>query len=427
MKSPVSIYVVHHPKCKLAGQLASSLFDWFRLGYLGSDSNSVGVPIYFRRSLPDDDEGDAILAPPIDDQDSERTVIVALVDHEIVVDPKWRSAIVRLAKKVDEERKKRNGKKSKSKTGERTILLPVALHDSFYRTDILYKKFNPVRLIGLEPEQMKRKLRRAATETIAREIRVEGFDQSPPPLKVFLSHAKRDGIEIAETIRDGIRRFSQMEAWYDTNDLRYGDSWEDPMTSAASIDTAALIAAVTDAYPTRPWCRREARLARTPVLSDCKTKKIWQVQPVVSIEKPGDDWVRGVEMLAGVPRIGWNDAAGASQVAKILDRLVLEVLLVRVHVELAKKLVAHLEGKISKKDLDAKCFISWVPDVWTLAELRFRMSHAPSSSKIRKPSAIKEIVYPGHGLTESEKRGLLPIVRTFHPEAELKSFEEAWK
>ena len=218
-----------------------------------------------------------------------------------------------------------------------------------------------------------------------------------------------------------------MEAWYDANDLRYGDSWEDPMTSAASIDTAALIAAVTDAYPTRPWCRREARLARTPVLSDCKTKKIWQVQPVVSIEKPGDDWVRGVEMLAGVPRIGWNDAAGASQIAKILDRLVLEVLLVRVHVELAKKLVAHLEGKISKKDLDAKCFISWVPDVWTLAELRFRMSHAPSNSKIRKPSAIKEIVYPGHGLTESEKRGLLPIVRTFHPEAELKSFEEAWK
>ena len=190
MKSPVSIYVVHHPKCKLAGQLASSLFDWFRLGYLGSDSNSVGVPIYFRRSLPDDDESDAILAPPIDDQDSERTVIVALVDHEIVVDPKWRSAIVRLAKKVDEERKKRNGKKSKSKTGERTIMLPVALHDSFYRTDILYKKFNPVRLIGLEPEQIKRKLRRAATETLAREIRVEGFDQSPPPLKVFLSHAR---------------------------------------------------------------------------------------------------------------------------------------------------------------------------------------------------------------------------------------------
>ena len=427
MKSPVSIYVVHHPNCKLAEQLASSLFDWFRLGYLGSDSNSVGVPIYFRRSLPDKDEDDSFFSPPIDNQDSERTVIVALVDHEIVADPRWRSAVVRLAEKISDERENQTGKKNKSKP-EKTILLPVALHESFYRTDVLYKKFNPVRLIGLEFGEMKRKLRRAATETIAREIRSEGSDQSPPPLKVFLSHAKRDGIKIAETIRDGIRRFSQMEAWYDANDLRYGDSWEDPMTNAASIDTAALIATVTDAYPTRPWCRREARLARTPVLSDSESKKIWQVQPVVAIEKPGSDWVRGVEMLAGVPRVGWDDSAGANQVAKILDRLVLEVLLVRVHVELAKSLASHLEkSKLSKKDLNTMCFISWVPDVWTLAELRYRMSHAPANSKISKPSAIKQIIYPGHGLTESEKRGLLPIVKTFHPTAELKSFEEVWK
>ena len=71
MKSPVTIYVVHHPKCKLAEQLASSLFDWFRLGYLGSDSNSVGVPVYFRRSLSEDENGTASVAPGIDSGNSD--------------------------------------------------------------------------------------------------------------------------------------------------------------------------------------------------------------------------------------------------------------------------------------------------------------------------------------------------------------------
>ena len=419
MKSPVTIYVVHHPKCKLAEQLASSLFDWFRLGYLGSDSNSVGVPVYFRRSLSEDENGISSISPSIDTKHSDLTVIIVLVDHEAVVDPKWRSAIVGLASNVDK------GRSKSQKTGK-TILLPVAIHESFYRTGILYKKFNPVRLLELNATEMERKLRRAATETIAREVRIKGNDRSPPPLKVFLSHAKRDGTKIAEAIRDGIRRFSQMEAWYDSNDLRYGDSWESPMTNAAQIDTAALIATVTDAYPTRPWCQRESRLARTPVLS-AKNGRIWQVQPVVAVARPGTDWVRGVEMLTGVPRIGWQEESGSEQVARILDRLVLEVLLVNIHVGLAEKLVTQLQSKITKTEFNKMCFITWVPDVWTLAELRFRLNQQSPKSKTPKASSIRQIVYPGHGLTESEKRGLLPIVRTFHNDTELISFEEAWK
>lgn len=425
MKSPVTIYVVHHPECKLAEELASSLFDWFRLGYLG-DSNSVGVPIYFRRSLDKDEKENFVISPRIPSEQSDHTVLIVLVDHKIVVSSKWRSAVERLANDVNKDRDRLSSNASKNENEGRIILLPVALHDSFYRTDILYKKFNPVRLLNLEVPQMKQKLRRAATETIARELQSSGGGKNPAPLKVFLSHAKRDGAKIAETIRDGIRRVSQMEAWYDENDLRYGDSWESPMTDAAAIDTAALIATVTDAYPTRPWCRREARLARSPVLCDCnKSKKIWQLQPVVAVERPGSDWVRGVEMLAGVPRIGWDKNAGSNQVARILDRVVLEVLLIRIHVRLAEKIAAHLKEN-KPADFDKMCFISWVPDVWTLAELQFRMNQMSKKSKSGKASSIRKIVYPGHGLTESEKRGLLPIVKTFHADTELISFEEAW-
>ncbi len=51
MKSPLAIYVVHHPECKSANLLARSLYDFFRLGYLSGDQSGAGLPVYYRRHL----------------------------------------------------------------------------------------------------------------------------------------------------------------------------------------------------------------------------------------------------------------------------------------------------------------------------------------------------------------------------------------
>ena len=176
---------------------------------------------------------------------------------------------------------------------------------------------------------MEKTLRRSVTEATARAIRGEGFE-SPPPLNVFLSHAKKDGQEIAKSIRDGVRNFGQLVAWFDANDLPYGAAWESPMVRAAATDTAAMIVTMTDTYPTRPWCRKEAQLARTPKrLERPKGNQVWKVQPVVAVHQPGTAWVRGVPMLDGVPRIGWNPYWANDMTEQIVDRLVLEMLLGR--------------------------------------------------------------------------------------------------
>ena len=210
------------------------------------------------------------------------------------------------------------------------MLLPVALHDSFYRTGPLYEGFNPIRLLDMTVPDRVSVLRRAVTEATARLLRGEGIED-PPPLNVFLSHAKRDGRLIAETIRDGVRSFGQLVAWYDSNDLPYGASWKKPMEMAAAEDTAAMIATVTDAYPTRPWCRREAGLARTPVPLKPKGTRIWKIQPVVAVHNPESQFVRSSAALDGVPRIGWNELRADETTERIVDRLVLEVLLGQVH------------------------------------------------------------------------------------------------
>ena len=404
MKSPVSIYIVHHPKCEEAATLAKELFRWFRLGYLSGDSSAAGLPVYFRRDL-----FSSKVRPAIEFNEANQNVVVLLVDHQMVGDESWRFAINNLVKDVDKENRKRKKK--------RVLLLPVALHGSFYRTDSLYQKFNPIRLLDLTADEMLATVRRATTEATARMVRSTNAN-SVEPLQVFLSHAKRDGTGIAECIRDGIRKFGQMEAWYDANNLPLGASWENRMEAAAKKDTAAMVTVVTDAYPTRPWCRREALLTRTPVPIDRRKCQIWKIQPVVAVHQPRENWVRGIPMLEGVPRAGWEEGCKLEHIERIVDRLALEVLLNNVHRQVAKQLEKSETATTNNKT----CYVTWVPDAWSLTAIRHAMIHLK-----KDPNKIKRIVYPGYGLTHTEIAELDPFVKCFNAEAELVSFEEAWK
>ena len=292
INSPISIYVVHHPDCQQAEILAKRLFQWFRLNELDDDAAVAGLPVYYRRHLINNS-----INPAIDWKDADLNFVITLVDYHIVLAPAWRKAIIQLAKEAEQRR---------DSGCSRVLLLPAALDKSFYSTGPLYRQFNPVRLLDMTDEEMVATLRRAATEAITRNLRamIQRADddvcssivkddasfpptssetpklEQPPPLNIFLSHAKRDGIDIAKQLRDGVREFGQLTAWYDANDLPYGANWESPMNAAAEKGTAALVAIVSDAYPTRHWCRREVKLARTPrpVPNQSHPHRIWTMQ-----------------------------------------------------------------------------------------------------------------------------------------------------
>ncbi len=415
VKTPVAIYIVHHPECKEAEELSATLYDWFRLGYLSGDSSGAGLPVYFRRQICDgrtpEERGAGATPqwaefPTIQADKAELTVIIVLVDHRMVVDPTWRAAIVALSQRVAAGQLRHDDRTASVE------LLPAALHDSFYRTGPLYGCFNPVRLMGLSKPAQVATLRRAATEMTARLLR-NSSGNSFRPLDVFLSHAKKDGTAIAEFLRDGIRRFGQLQAWYDTNDLPFGKAWEKRMRASATEVTASMVSVVTDAYPTRPWCRQETRLARTPRrLKAPKNTRVWRLQPMVAVHHPQLSWVRAIPMLEGVPRIGWDPYNPIDHTELVVDRLVLEMMLSYVHQRVAKDL-----DRRDGRD-EETCFITWVPDSWTLAKLRHLLEEEGDARK------VKTIVYPGYGLTPAEIDDLEPAIKGFTPETELKSFED---
>lgn len=88
---------------------------------------------------------------------------------------------------------------------------------------------------------------------------------------VFISHAKRDGLKAAERV---IRHMSDpangltLDAFYDAKHLEISENFRIGLEDAAS--RGSLLALVSNAYDTRPYCNEEviwAKRARRPIVT----------------------------------------------------------------------------------------------------------------------------------------------------------------
>ena len=113
INTPIAIYIVHHPACKQAEQLARNLFQWFRLSDLAGDAAAAGLPVYYRRYLMSNS-----IYPRIEWEGADLNVAITLIDDLIVLDPIWREAISQLTQEAEQYQ-------------HRALLLPVALDEKF--------------------------------------------------------------------------------------------------------------------------------------------------------------------------------------------------------------------------------------------------------------------------------------------------------
>lgn len=425
MPSAVTIYIVHHPQSDFTRSVSQNLLRWFRLSDATGAQSDAGLPVWYRREITP--AGPAAVSknlrgrsaavtsfsiqPAIDWDAAVLNVVMILVDQHLVSSIEWCSAIEQLMRE------------SADRKGS-ILVLPVALHDSFYRMTGLYEAFNPIRLLDAgTAEAAAITLRRLASEAITRRLRRKSRNEEPEKLEVFLSHAKADGREIAERIRDSLGRYGQLDAWFDANELAVGDKWQKKILNAAGNDTAAMISIVTDHYSSRPWCRMEVVAARTPQPVDRRTRCIWKLQPAVAVHLPGTRWSRTMQALAGLPRIGWQSQQPDVCIADIVDRLMLETLLGYAHRQVAKDLKKQ-EDKAGAASASSTLYVTWTPCPWTLAVLRNTIHDTDGKDRLDQ---ISRIVYPGYDLRTAEIKELQAVLETFGSQTKLISFEEAFQ
>jgi hypothetical protein len=111
----------------------------------------------------------------------------------------------------------------------------------------------------------------AARELLAAAVRPT--DQEPSRLRIFVSHAKLDGLPLAHALRHEISTMPWLDKFYDVDDIPPGADWQRELELGVSSSVVLMLR--TDAYDRRPWCQREVLWAEEylvpSVLVDART------------------------------------------------------------------------------------------------------------------------------------------------------------
>ncbi len=92
-------------------------------------------------------------------------------------------------------------------------------------------------------------------------------------LRLFISHAKRDALPLAQALKHQIDQVTWLGSFYDAIDIRMGSDWKRELEQG--VGSSLIVMLRTDVYDERPWCQEEVRwsdeYATPAVLVDART------------------------------------------------------------------------------------------------------------------------------------------------------------
>lgn len=262
-------------------QLATSLYRNFCRSTEHPLDRGMGIPVFFHSEQPPEPD---IL------QHSQHTILVVLVDDRIVINPLWNESLTMLGQTV-------------RSMGNKHRLYPVSLTPNAFNISPIVAATNFIRLHRLPVQKQAAQLSTTLTHELCRlllagknpEHDTESTQArlSPTPVMLFLSHAKADGEELAETLRDHIESSSAVQTFFDTNDISPGFDFRYELEG--NIERSVLVVLQTDHYASRTWCRHEVLWAKS---KGC---------PLVVINAVREREERGFPYLGNAPSLRIND------------------------------------------------------------------------------------------------------------------------
>jgi hypothetical protein len=232
---PLGIFVLWHPFFKEGQEYADLIFSEFKRDVKSPLARGLNIPVYFRYLTP-------LLEIPFDK--FEFTVTVAFIDSAFVLDNDYKEFLVSISQ--------HHGK---------SLLIPFAIDSTAFNVGLGNANFARLYERTLKKEYVVSIIAHETARHLyeLKEV-IDPTDRSPKPLKLFISHAKADGLEIARQIKSYIDAQLPLKTFFDTNDISIGYDFTEEIKN--NIAAAVVIALHTDQYSSREWCRREILLAK---------------------------------------------------------------------------------------------------------------------------------------------------------------------
>jgi hypothetical protein len=288
---PLQIHVIWHPESNSEClPVAKKIYVTFNRDAYQPLLAGIGIPVFFRHAAfrLDDKTG---LPAPIAVPDTEFDMRIALLTAPFVVDKTWKSYLGDCAREV------------KAKFGSAALIAfgldpdmaegnakVVQLDKAGNRASELLVQhvlLQACRLLGRRPRTTANEGRGAA------------------PMKLFLSHTKRDtiGLEAAQSLKKYLDDLA-VERFFDEVSIQPGDDITQELV--AGIHDSALVAIRTDGYVASPWCRKELAMAKRAR------------RPMVVIDALTGTEARSSPFLSNLPSIRLNPKEATTEA---LDRV----------------------------------------------------------------------------------------------------------
>lgn len=256
-KYPLNIYVVWHPDFEFGKTIAEELYTAFCRDFNNPLSRGLNIPVYFRFTKLEDKK-----PLPIEYDEAEKNAIVLLIDEHYFLDDELKAYTRQIVEQANDNNR----------------VFPIKIFDYAYNikcglerlqfTDAT-KYFGEDLNINKSTDQEKciNKIKTELLHDLSRLIwnfQEKQDDKNSQrigsPVKLFLSHAKKDGEDLALKFKRFIENNLKLDVFFDTVDIANG--YEFDAQFEQEIPKSALVVFQTDEYSNREWCRREVLLAK---------------------------------------------------------------------------------------------------------------------------------------------------------------------
>lgn len=273
--NPLKVFVIWHLKFVEGRKYAETIFRTFSRDKTDFTGSNIGIPIYYL-TTPDLKYFENSVA------NTEKIAFIILINENMITDNDWRKFISSLFKFCNNNIK--------------SVIYPVAVCDidSAKRISSDLSRINFIQLPTIC------KVNKNKEKEFIERIKYLCFDLAhefcrllfnreratekktaniPPSIKIFLSHARTDGISYAYEIDSFISSKTSLKTFIDVKDIPKGVDFEKAIEN--DITNSVLVAIYTDAYSSREWCQKEVLSAKRkgcPIiildaLSDCEIRR----------------------------------------------------------------------------------------------------------------------------------------------------------
>jgi tetratricopeptide (TPR) repeat protein len=243
----IQVHLIWHPKDDgLCRPLADRVYLALNRDPYEPLIPGIGIPVFYRCTSGDPRSPGGV-PRPIEVSDTELDLRVALVTENLIVDPDWRNYL-----RVNDE-----------------VVSRDPARGVYFAVDLSGAGLGGARLMArLEPDDprlaerlMQHVLLQCCRLLGGRAQSVTDENQGAAPLKLFLSHTKRDpqGRQIAKAVKEYLDTLA-VDRFFDEVSIQPGDVLSN--TLVAAIRDSALVCVRTDSYVSSPWCRQELACAK---------------------------------------------------------------------------------------------------------------------------------------------------------------------